>query len=219
MFKKVILSLFLFIFSQSNCIAEFVKQADEYTCAPTCTFNLIKTICPECQTSIQDLAVLMKTDKNGTTTFNLCKGLEEYFHIQNKKINIEYYGHKNVKKYKKNSNINLIYLKKHIENNGQAIINIGIYIKNIDNSFIRQWGHYVNVIEIENNSIKVSDPYDKQNKISTWTNIELTKINKIKNINDNEKYKTINNFYLIKNGINYLNIDEFAMINGIIFLK
>ena len=219
MIKKVLSILFLFVFLQLVCFAEFAKQPDEFTCAPTSSYNLIKTICPECKTSIQELAVIQKTDKNGTTTFNLCRGLEKYFKSQNKKVDIEYYGIKKVRKYKVDSNIDLSLLKKHLENNGYAIINIGIYTKDSDGIFTREWGHYANVVAVENNSLKVLDPYDKENEISTWLEIRKNKNIALKNINDNEKYIKTNEAYFINSGINYLEPTEFAVINGIVFIK
>ena len=219
MIKKVFSILFLFVFLQLACFAEFAKQPDEFTCAPTSSYNLIKTICPECKTSIQELAVIQKTDKNGTTTFNLCRGLEKYFKSQNKKVDIEYYGIKKVRKFKGSSNIDLTPLKKHLENNGQAIINIGIYTKDSDGTFTRKWGHYANVVAVEIDSLKVLDPYDKENKISTWLGIRKNKNIALKNINDNEKYIKTNEAYFINAGINYLEPTEFAVINGIVFIK
>lgn len=219
MIKKVFSILFSFVFLQLACFAEFAKQPDEFTCAPTSSYNLIKTICPECKTSIQELAVIQKTDKNGTTTFNLCRGLEKYFKSQNKKVVIEYYGIKKVRKYKVSSNIDLDLLKMHLENNGYAMINIGIYTKDSDGTYIRKWGHYANVVAVENNSLKVLDPYDKENKISTWLGIRKNKNIDLKNINDNEKYIKTNEAYFINSGINYLEPTEFAVINGIVFIK
>ena len=222
MIKKLFSILFLFIFLELNCLAEFAKQPDEFTCAPTSSYNLIKTICPECKTSIQELAVIQKTDKNGTTTFNLCRGLEKYFKSHNKDFSIKYFGIKKVRKFKVGSNIDLNFLKKYIENDGYAIINIGIYTQNSDGSFTRQWGHYANVIAVENNSIKVLDPYDKENEISTWWigGNGIKKSNVIlNNKNDNERYEKTSDAYFIESGINYLEPTEFAVINGIIFIK
>lgn len=219
MIKKVLSILFLFVFLQLVCFAEFAKQPDEFTCAPTSSYNLIKTICPECKTSIQELAVIQKTNKNGTTTYNLCRGLENYFKSQNKKVDIEYYGIKKVRKFKGSSNIDLTLLKKHLENNGQAIINIGIYTKDSDGTFTRKWGHYANVVAVKNDSIKVLDPYDKENEISTWLGIRKNKNIALKNMNDNEKYIKTNEAYFINSGINYLEPTEFAVINGIVFIK
>ena len=219
MIKKLFSILFLFIFLELNCLAEFAKQPDEYTCAPTSSYNLIKTICPSCKTSIQELAVIQKTDKNGTTTFNLCRGLEKYFKSQNKKVVIEYYGIKKVRKYKVSSNIDLDLLKMHLENNGQAIVNIGIYTKDSDGTYIRKWGHYANVVAVEIDLIKALDPYDKENEISTWTGLGVGINITLKNINDNEKYIKTNEAYFINSGINYLEPTEFAVINGIVFIK
>ena len=115
--------------------------------------------------------------------------------------------------------IQIALLKKHLENNGQAIINIGIYTKDSDGTFTRKWGHYANVVAVENNSIKVLDPYDKENEISTWLGIRKNKNIALKNINDNEKYIKTNEAFFINSGINYLEPTEFAVINGIVFIK
>ena len=66
------------------------------------------------------------------------------------------------------------------------MINIGIYTK-----------HYANVVTVENDSIKVSDPYDKENEISTWAGLEVGGNIALKNINDNEKYIKTNEAYFI----------------------
>ena len=124
-----------------------------------------------------------------------------------------------MRKFKVDSNIDLSLLKKHLENNGYAIINIGIYTKDSDGTFTRKWGHYANVVAVENNSLKVLDPYDKENEISTWLGIRKNKNIALKNINDNEKYIKTNEAYFINSGINYLEPTEFAIINGIIFIK
>ena len=47
------------------------------------------------------------------------------------------------------------------------------------------------------------------------TNAKIT----LKNINDDEKYIKTNKVYFINAGINYLEPSEFALINGIIFIK
>ena len=42
----------------------------------------------------------------------------------------------------------------------------------------------------------------------------------LQNINDNEKYeKSENNLYIVLSPINYLEQDEYAIINGIILVK
>ena len=153
-YKTLIL---FFVLNLSLCCfsSELIKQPDEYSCAPACSYNLIKKLCPNCDNNIQYLIKLEKTNKKGTTAYNLCNGINKYFRTQNKNVNIEYYGVKKVRKYKISSDINFEKLKNNLNQNTQVIINIGVYTKNKDGSYTRQYGHYVNLDSIDNNSITV----------------------------------------------------------------
>ena len=90
-YKTLIL---FFVLNLSLCCfsSELIKQPDEYSCAPACSYNLIKKLCPNCDNNIQYLIKLEKTNKKGTTAYNLCNGINKYFRTQNKNVNIEYYG-------------------------------------------------------------------------------------------------------------------------------
>ena len=102
-------------------------------------------------------------------------------------------------------------------NGYSAIINIGVY-KKINNTYIRQYGHYVNLIAINNDELKIFDPYDKENEFSYWQ-IKQENAN-LQNINDNEKYeKAKNNLYIVLSHINYFEQDEYAIVNGIILVN
>ena len=77
MFKRLLLCLFILL--QGICFA-YDKQNDEYSCGVVSAYNLINDKCPDCKNNgIPELSKLLKIDKNGTTTFNLCNGLEKYF--------------------------------------------------------------------------------------------------------------------------------------------
>ena len=161
--------------------------------------------------------MLLKTDKNGTTTFNLCNGLEKYFSKQQISADIKYYGIKKVRKFKEKQTIDLKTVEQYLANGYSAIINIGVYKKS-NNTYIRQYGHYVNLIAINNDELKIFDPYDKENEFSYWQ-IKQENAN-LQNINDNEKYeKTKNNLYIVLSPINYFEQDEYAIINGITLVK
>ena len=216
-YKTLIL---FFVLNLSLCCfsSELIKQPDEYSCAPACSYNLIKKLCPNCDNNIQYLIKLEKTNKKGTTAYNLCNGINKYFRTQNKNVNIEYYGVKKVRKYKVSSDINFEKLKNNLNQNTQVIINIGVYTKNKDGSYTRQYGHYVNLDSIDNNSITVFDPYDKKNELTVCKTKFLSDVN-LKNINDNEKYTKTNNAYIIENGMNYIEPNETAFINGIIIVQ
>lgn len=215
MFKRLL--LFLFILLQGICFA-YEKQNDEYSCGVVSAYNLINDKCPDCKNNeVLQLHKLLKTKYNGTTTFNLCNGLEKYFAKQKISVEIKYYGIKKVHKFKEKQNIDFKTIKQYLANGYSAIINIGIY-KKLNDTYIRQYGHYVNLISINDNGLKIFDPYDKENEFSYWQ-IKQENAN-LQNINDNEKYeKTGNNLYIILTPINYCEQDEYAIINGIILVK
>ena len=215
MVKRLLLCLFILL--QGICFA-YDKQNDEYSCGVVSVYNLINDKCPDCKNNeIPELSKLLKTDENGTTTFNLCNGLEKYFAKQKISADIKYYGIKKIRKFKENQNIDFKTVEQYFANGYSAIINIGIY-KKLNNTYIRQYGHYVNLISINDNELKIFDPYDKENEFSYWQ-MKQENIN-LQNINDNEKYeKSENNLYIVLSPINYLEQDEYAIINGIILVK
>lgn len=216
MVKRLFLCLFLLL--QGLCCLAYEKQQDEYSCGVVSVYNLINEKCPNCKNDeISKLHKLFKTDYNGTTTFNLCNGLEKYFAKQKISADIKYYGIKKVRKFKENQNIDFKTVEQYFANGYSAIINIGIY-KKLNNTYIRQYGHYVNLISINDNELKIFDPYDKENEFSYWK-IKQENVS-LQNINDNEKYETTeNNLYIVCSPINYLEQDEYAIINGIILVK
>lgn len=73
----------LFVLLQGVCCFAYEKQNDEYSCGVVSAFNLIKDKCPDCKNSeISELSKLLKTNENGTTTFNLCNGLKNILQIK-----------------------------------------------------------------------------------------------------------------------------------------
>ena len=215
MFKRILLCLIILL--QGTCFA-YEKQNDEYSCGVVSAYNLINVECSDCKNNeIQKLSKLLKTDDNGTTTFNLCNGLEKYFAKQKISADIKYDGIKKVRKFKEKQNIDFKTVEQYLANGYSAIINIGIY-KKLNDTYIRQYGHYVNLISINDNELKIFDPYDKENEFSYWQ-IKQGNAN-LQNVNDNEKYEKIeNNLYIVISPINYLKQNEYALINGIILVK
>ena len=139
MFKRLLLCLFILL--QGICFA-YDKQNDEYSCGVVSAYNLINDKCPDCKNNgIPELSKLLKIDKNGTTTFNLCNGLEKYFAKQQIGADIKYYGIKKVRKFKEKQNIDFKTVEQYLANGYSAIINIGIYKKS-NNTYNRQYGHY-----------------------------------------------------------------------------
>lgn len=75
MIKIFLIIMFLF---QGFCFA-YTKQDDEYSCGVFSVYNLIEKSCIDCKLSAPNqLKILLKTDKNGTTSQNLCAGLDQY---------------------------------------------------------------------------------------------------------------------------------------------
>lgn len=216
MLKRLL--IFLFVLLQGTCCLAYEKQSDEYSCAVLSAYNLINDKCSDCKNNeILQLRKLLKTNYNGTTTFNLCNGLKKYFAKQKIDVDIKYYGIKKVRKFKEKQYIDLKTIEQYLANGYSAIINIGVY-KKLDNSYIRQYGHYVNLISINDNDLKIFDPYDKESEFSCWHVVQ--DYARLKNINDNERYETIrNDLYIVDTPINYCEKDEYAIINGVIFVK
>ena len=214
----IILAALLVLFRNSANSA-FVKQTNEFTCAPVSSCNLISNLCPECKdNNIETLAKFEKTSLQGTTAYNLCSGLDKYFKSNNIEADIKYFGIKNVKKYKVSSSVDFNEIKKLLELGYHGIINTGIYTINKRGIYIRQWGHYANLVAVGNKSLKVYDPYDKNTGFTDWK-IDTQKNIKLKNINDNEKYKSCECYHSIQSKIDYLEDTETAIINGIVLIK
>lgn len=218
--KKFFITLFLLFLIPDFCFSvPYIKQNDEYTCGPVSSYNLIRKMCPSCKDyDVSKLVIIQKTDNNGTTSYNLCNGLDKYFKSQNINADIRYYGIKKLRKYKANSDIDFKEISGLIKDGHSAILNIGVYTKDTDGSYTRQCGHYVNLISVNNNEIKVSDPYDKTNDYSYWK-FKSINTKKVYNINDNEKYIKTDNYNIIISPISYLEKNEFALINGIIVIN
>ncbi len=214
MFRRLILIILLLL--NGLCFA-YTKQDDEYSCGVFSCYNLIEKSCVKCKNyEPEELRVLLKTDKNGTTAQNLCDGLKQYFNSQNKIADVRYYGIKKVSNYKIDNNIDLLKLKTLIDNGYYAILNIGVYRKD-KNFYNRVYGHYVNLISIKKNKLQIFDPYDKNKKFINW-NFQTTNA-QINNINDNEEYENISEYIKINTPISYLEKNEIALVNGVILVK
>ena len=217
--KKLILVLFTFFILQNQCLtADYsnLKQPDEYTCAPTSSLNLIKNICKTCEApSIDYMKKLQKTGENGTTAFNLCYGLEKYFKTQNKKSDIRYFEPVTEVKC---CGFDLPIITNPLYKNYGAILNIGVYTQNSKGEYVRQWGHYVNLISINDKFIEIIDPYNQNSYIDKLQYQESKDI-KLINKKDNEKYIKTDKYYIIKTPLNYLQKNETAIINGVITIK
>lgn len=209
-----------------------IKQKNEYYCAPAACANVVYKLSDNQNKNpdllVEELAKYLKTDKYGTTSQNLCKGLEDYFNANNFNINIEYQGFRDVdKKYKTSFMPDIEKIKSAIKCGNLVILNLGIY-KKINNTYIRQYGHFINAVKTgsngiscEDNCFAVTDPYSKK---QCEEFIKLSKIEQgrfIHNKDDNEAALIDNaeGFYEIKPKFSYFENGETAVINGAIIIS
>lgn len=214
--------------SISKSVIPDVKQNNEFYCAPAACANAIMYLDNNTNVNLDEIAGYLKTDKKGTTSNNLCKGINEYFLRQGKNIKIRYSGFRDVdKKYKVSNLPDFEEIKKAVNDNKAVILNLGIYKKS-GNIYKRQYGHFVNAVSANSNGLSVDTSYlgitDPYNKISGKHYIKLEKINDgkfIHNIDDNENVLTDNaaGFYEITTKFNYFDKDEVAVLNGAIILS
>lgn len=218
--------------SRLNFILPDIKQKNEYYCAPAACANAVIMLDGNNNYKqdklVEDLAQLFKTDKNGTTSDNLCKGIEKYYSAKGENVNIEYTGFRDVdKKYKVSSMPDLRKIQDAITSKKAVILNLGIYKKSGE-TYKRQYGHFVNAVGSGSNGISMDSSYlavtDPYNKINGKHYIKLEKINKgnlIHNLDDNELALTSNaeGFYEISPKFNYFEPDETAVLNGVIVIS
>lgn len=209
-----------------------LKQNDEFSCAPVSATNAIIGIEKNCTSNARKLANLLainfKTDENGTTSQNLCTGLEKYFKEKGQTIKIDYQGYRDVdKKYKTAGLPDMTKIKKAVEEGKAVLLNLGIYKKS-DGIYTRQYGHFVNVVGCGSNGIvpdknylTITDPY---NKISGRHYIKYNEIKEgkfVHNKDDNEVALTddAKGFNEITQKFNYFNHNESAVINGAVIFS
>lgn len=195
-----------------------LKQNDEYSCGPVCAancaINILNQNFPRDEL-IQTFTVLAKTDKNGTTSQNLCSALEKFFLKTNLKTHIKYYGIRKVeRKYNSHKAINIC---EELHRGSSVILNLGFYKYNVnEDSFRRIDGHYVNAYACKEGKILIADPYNKE-KTPFYIELEKAGKSKIKNTKDNEKYSRKRySYYKVSPGFDYQKPDETVFLNGII---
>lgn len=231
----------------SNASAPDLKQYDvkgmeEYYCGPVSVANgvimLTQNGFPNLYRQgrelelIEELAKYFKTDKNGTISDNMCKGLEAFVNSKGYKANLTYQGFRSVDaKYKTASLPDLNYIKNEIDKNNAVFLNIGVYKKSIQNGkpiYTRQYGHFVTAVGQSNNGLGVDPNYltihDPYNRVKGDHYIKINQIKEgklIHNPDDNEVSLTDNaaGFYEISQRFNYFAPDEVGIINGVVSLE
>lgn len=231
-YNKVYYSKPITFASMQQLLFPDIKQENEYYCAPCACANALIYLDGVNNNNpyklVNELALLFKTDTDGTTSENLCKGIEKYYSAKGQNVNIEYIGFRDVdKKYKISDMPDLDKIKKAISEKKAVILNLGIYKKQ-GQTYKRQYGHFVNAIgagsngfAFDNSYLSITDPY---NKVSGKHYIKLQKIEKgtlEHNKDDNEIALTNNasGFYEITPKFNYFDNDEVALLNGVIIIS
>lgn len=218
-----------------------IQDKEEYYCGPVSAANGIIMLSQKGFSNlfqsgtelnlIEDLASYFKTDKNGTTSDNMCKGLESFVNAKGYKNKIAYQGFRLVDtKYKTAALPDFNWIKSEINKGNAVFLNIGVYKKNVKDGktiYTRQYGHFVtatgngyNGLAVDPNYLTIHDPY---NKIKENHYIKINQIKEgrfIHNPDDNEISLTNNatGFYEISPKFNYFNSDEVGVINGVISL-
>jgi len=218
-----------------------VKDKEEYYCGPVSVADGIIMLANQGFTAlfksnspsklIEELASSFKTDTNGTTSKNICEGLETFVKSKGYNPEIKYQGFRPVEsKYKVGAMPDLAWIKNEIDKKNAVFLNIGVYKKHIQDEKViyeRQYGHYVmatghghNGLENNPNVITIHDPY---NRVKGDHYIKVGKINEgnlIVNKDDNESSLTdkATGFYEISSRFNYFEPDEVGIINGVISL-
>jgi len=219
-----------------------LPNVGEYYCGPVSATNSIIMLSqngfPELSQGknstklIEELGILFKTDRNGTTTNNLCKGLETYINSKGDRCDIKYQGFRPVDSKYIDSNIpSLDWIKSEIDKKNPVLLNLGVYKKSFENGEIlykRKYGHFVtangygsNGISIDKDYLTIRDPYSHQegNHYLKAKKIETGKF--IHNKDDNEQSLTniADGFYELSPNVHYLEKDEIAIINGAISIE
>lgn len=218
--------------SQNNNFISDIKQPNEYYCAPCAGANAVISLLKPIQINnslmVNNLAYYMKTDTKGTTSENLCKGLEKYFNSQGLFVKIDYKGFRDVdKKYKSSDLPDIKIIKKELKDGNQVILNLGVYKKSGEN-YVRQYGHFVNAVSagsngfsFDENSFAVTDPYNKTSGLQYIKFKPILSGKLVHNSDDNEKALTDNakGFYELSPKFNYFENGETAILNGVIVIS
>lgn len=214
-----------------------LSQVGEYYCGPVSAANAIvmqsqkgfsNLLTGDSNKLIYELASYFKTDKNGTTTANMCKGLDAFVASKGYKSKIQYQGFRQADNYKTGALPDLKWIREEINKGNTVLLNLGVYKKSVQNGetvYKRQYGHFVTATgeghDGLNNYLTMTDPYDraKGNHFIRPSVIEKGKF--IHNADDNEAVLTDNaaGFYEISPRFNYFASDEVAVLNGVVSLE
>lgn len=219
-----------------------LPNVGEYYCGPVSAANNIIMLSqngyPELsqgKTSlklIEELGVAFKTDKSGTTSNNLCIGLEGYINLKGDKCDIKYQGLRPVDSRFKNASLpDFNWIKNELDKKNSVLLNLGIYKKSIENGkpvYKREYGHFVsatgygsNGISFDKDYLTLLDPYSHQ-KGNHYVKVQkIEKGELLHNSDDNEKVLTniADGFYELSPKFHYLEKDEVAIINGVISVE
>lgn len=219
-----------------------IPEVGEYYCGPVSAANAVIMLSQngfpnlyrgsESSALINDLAKYFKTDKQGTTSDNMCKGIEAFVEARGYKCKLNYQGFRPVDaRYKTASLPDLNWIKNETNKHNAVFLNIGVYKKTVQGGktiYTRHYGHFVNVTGSGNNCLSIDPNYltirDPYNRVEGDHYIKVIQINEgklIHNPDDNEVSLTDNaaGFYEISSKFNYFAPDEVAIINGVISME
>ena len=219
-----------------------LKQNDEYSCGPIsaansiiwlrnngfpnlCTSNHSSALVDELSKSVK----LIKSENKGTSSNNMCTGLENFINSKGYKISkLEYQGIRPVdNKYKTSMIPDIEKIKREIKKDNVILLNLGIYNKK-NTHYERQYGHWVTVTGsgdngyiADNNYLTIHDPYSKVNGNFYIKPIKIERGKFFHNSDDNEKTLTDNasGFYEISQKFNYFRNSEVGVIDGAVILE
>lgn len=218
-----------------------IPKVGEYYCGPVSAANSIIDLSqngfPQLYKSnsdslIYELARYFKTDEHGTTTNNLCTGIEAYINSKGYQAQIKYQGLRPTEqKYFVGNTPDFNWIKQELGKKNTVILNLGVYRKEVKDGktiYKRHYGHFVNVtgkningLNADTNYLSIYDPYDRvkgEHYIKITPIIEGTFIN---NTDDNEARLTDNaaGFLETPTKFSYFNSNEIAIIDGVISLE
>ena len=217
-----------------------LKQQNKYSCGPVSVANgiiwlsrngfpdLYKFINPS--KLIDELSKYLNTGKKGTTSDNMCRGLENFIKSKGYKISkIEYQGLRPVNaKYKTSMIPSFETIKREIQNGNVVLMNFGIYNKKNNNIYERKYGHWVTVTGLSHNEHLANNNcltiHDSSSQVSGNLYVKPDKIESgkfIHNLDDDEAVLTDNasGFCEMNPKLDYFKKNEVGVINGLVILK
>lgn len=222
----------------------FIDNGSTY-CAPVSAYNGLKWLASigelppvndaSYEETIKALSIYFKNGSNGTTSKNLCEGLENYFKAKGYSFKeVGYQGYSNVGKYGSKIQVpNLEKLRSLIDQKSIVLLNFGCYEKSKDSSnkdyYKREEGHWVTLVGYDNdnpNLFYIKDPYLTKEENSKGIPINFAKLEDgildplEKNDEDRKKRSASGFNEVIEGGLAYYHHDKYrCILDGFVYLS